>query len=125
MPSIVKFSEDCWGGLAVRGHQATKAASGKLSKAHITQPPAYFTSIAAELSSLPTMLINWLFCQSKHSISSHAEHARKCLKVEYLGRIEYDFQKSCVTGPWDHKVSVSAIKVKKKFHACVPLKETN
>ena len=41
-------------------------------------------------------------------ISSHAEHARKCLKVEYLGRIEYDFQKSRVTGPWDHMVLVSA-----------------
>ncbi len=54
-------------------------------------------------------------------ISSHAEHARKCLKVEYLGRIKYDFQKSRVTCPWDHKVSVSAKKVKKKFHACVPL----
>ncbi len=48
-------------------------------------------------------------------ISSHAEHARKCLKVEYLGRIEDDFQKSRVTGPWDHKVSVSAKKVKKKI----------
>ncbi len=47
---------------------------------------------------------------------------RKCLKVEYLGRIEYDFQKSCVTGPWDHKDLVSAKKFKKKFHACVPLK---
>ncbi len=45
----------------------------------------------------------------------------KCLKVEYLGRIEYDFQKSRVTDPWDHEVSVSAKKVKKKFHACVPL----
>ena len=61
-------------------------------------------------------------------ISSHAEHtgnrfhARKCLKVEYLGQIKYDFQKSRVTGPWDHKVSVSTKKVKKKFHACVPLK---
>jgi hypothetical protein len=54
-------------------------------------------------------------------ISSHAEHARKCLKVEYLGRIEYDFQKSRVTGPWDHKDSVSAKKAIKKFHACVPL----
>ncbi len=53
-------------------------------------------------------------------ISSHAEHARKCLKVEYLSRIKYDFQKSLVTGPWDHKVSVSAKKVKRKFHACVP-----
>ncbi len=29
-------------------------------------------------------------------ILSHPEHTRKCLKVEYLGRIEYDFQKiSC------------------------------
>jgi hypothetical protein len=52
----------------------------------------------------------------------HAEHARKCLKVEYLGKIEFDFQKSRVTGPWDHKVSVSAKKVKTKFHACLPLK---
>ncbi len=50
-------------------------------------------------------------------ISSHAEHARKCLKVEYL-----NFQKSRVTGPWDHMVLVSAKKVQKKFHACVPLK---
>ncbi len=25
---------------------------------------------------------------------SHPEHKRKCLKVEYLGQIEYDFQKS-------------------------------
>jgi hypothetical protein len=54
-------------------------------------------------------------------ISSHAEHALKCLKVEYLGRIEHNFQKSRVTGPWYHMVSVSAKKVKKKFHACVPL----
>ena len=44
------------------------------------------------------------------------------LIVEYLGRIEYDYQKSRVTGPWDHKDSVSAKKVKKKCHACVPLK---
>ncbi len=43
------------------------------------------------------------------------------MKVEYLGRIEYDFQKSRVTVPWDHKDSVSAKKVLKKFHACVPL----
>ena len=48
-------------------------------------------------------------------ISSLTEHTRKCLKVEYLGRIEYDFQKSRVTGPWDRKVSVSAKKVKKNF----------
>jgi hypothetical protein len=54
-------------------------------------------------------------------ILSHTEHVRKCLKVEYLGRIDYDFQKSRVTGSSDHMVSVSAKKFKKKFHACVPL----
>jgi hypothetical protein len=43
------------------------------------------------------------------------EHARKCLKVEYLSRIKYDFQKSRVTGPWDHKDSASAKKVKTKI----------
>jgi hypothetical protein len=48
-------------------------------------------------------------------ISSLTEHTRKCLKVEYLGRIEYDFQKSRVTGPWDHKDSVSAKKYTKNF----------
>jgi hypothetical protein len=54
-------------------------------------------------------------------ISSLTEHTRKCLKFVYLGRIEYDFQKSRVTGSWDHKDSVSAKKVFKKIHACVPL----
>jgi hypothetical protein len=45
---------------------------------------------------------------------------RKCLNVEY--RIEYNFQKFRVTGPWDHKVPVSAkIIIKKKFHASVHL----
>ncbi len=57
----------------------------------------------------------WAFWEP---ISSHAEHARKFLKVEYLGRIDYDFQKSRVTGPWDHKVSVSAKKVKKMSCLC-------
>jgi hypothetical protein len=37
------------------------------------------------------------------------------LKAEYLGRIAYDFQKSCVTSPWDHKDSVSAKKYIKNF----------
>ena len=53
-------------------------------------------------------------------ISSLTEHTQKYLKVEYLGRIEYNFQKSRDTGPWVHKDSVSA-KKGKKFHACVPL----
>ena len=44
-------------------------------------------------------------------ILSYPEHTRICLKVKYLGRIEYDFKKSLVTGPWDHMVSVSAKKV--------------
>jgi hypothetical protein len=47
-------------------------------------------------------------------ISSLTEHTRKCLKLEYLGRIEYNVQKSRVTGSWDHKDSVSAKKVFKK-----------
>ena len=34
-------------------------------------------------------------------------------KSRISGPIEYDFQKSRVTGPWDHMVSVSAKKVKK------------
>ncbi len=60
-------------------------------------------------------------CSSMLSIwetfSSHPEHTRKCLKAEYLSRIEYDFQKSrVVTGPWNHKVSVSA---KKKKNSCL------
>ncbi len=68
---------------------------------------------------------NFIACWAyAESISSHAEHARKCLKVEYLGRIEYDFQESRVTGPWDHKVSVSE-KKSKKYHACVPLRRKN
>jgi hypothetical protein len=33
----------------------------------------------------------------------------------YLGRIEYDFQKSHVTGPWDHMVLISAKKSQKKI----------
>ncbi len=57
-------------------------------------------------------------------ISSHAEHARKCLKVKYLGQIEYNFQKSRVTGPWDHKDSVSAKKVKKKISCLCTFKGT-
>ncbi len=64
-------------------------------------------------------IAHWAYAEG---ISSHAEHAQKCLKVKYLSRIEYDFQKSCVTGPGDHMVLVSAKKVKKKIHACVPLK---
>ncbi len=60
----------------------------------------------------------WAYAERILSHAEHtrnrfdAEHARKCLKVEYIGQIEYDFQKSRVTGPWDHKVSVTAKKVK-------------
>ncbi len=82
-----------------------------------------FLHVQSMLSIRGTNFIShWAY---RELISSHAEHTGnrfhcmlsmrgKCLKVEYLGRIEYDFQKSCVTGPWDHKVLVSAKKVKKK-----------
>jgi hypothetical protein len=64
----------------------------------------------------------WLSIHGTHFIaglayeemfSSLVEHARKCIKIEYLGQIEYDFQKYRVTGPWDHKVLVSTKKVNK------------
>jgi hypothetical protein len=45
-------------------------------------------------------------CSYVERMSSLAEQPRS--------RIEYDFQKTRVTGPWDHKVSVSAKKVIKK-----------
>ena len=71
------------------------------------------TNFIAHLSIRGTNFIAcWAYWEP---ISPHAEHARKCLKVEYLGRIKYDFQKSRVTGPWDHKVSVSAKKITKKI----------
>ncbi len=46
---------------------------------------------------------------------------RKCLKVEYLGWIEYDFQKYGVTGPWDIRFRFLQKKCFKKIHACVHL----
>ncbi len=52
-------------------------------------------------------------------ISSHAEHARKCLKVEYL---DLRFSKiSCYSplGPYGFGFCK---KSKEKLHACVPLK---
>jgi hypothetical protein len=59
-----------------------------------------------------------MYIHSEHTrnvdrISFLAEHKRKCLKVEYLGRIALALQKSRVTGPWDQKDTVSAKKVKK------------
>jgi hypothetical protein len=72
-----------------------------------------FLHVQSMLSIRGTNFIaHWAYAEP---ISSHAEPARTCLKVEYLGWIEYDFQKSRVTDPWDHMVSVSAKKVKKKF----------
>jgi hypothetical protein len=60
-------------------------------------------------------IAGWVYAEW---ISSLAEHTRKYLKVEYLGRIEHDFQKSSVIGPWDHKVSVSAKNFKKILCLC-------
>ncbi len=77
---------------------------------------SFFFKIFESFSKI-VVCVCWAYAET---ISSHAEHTQnrfiawKCLKVEYLGRIEYDFQKSRVTGPWDHKVSVSAKKSQKK-----------
>jgi hypothetical protein len=39
--------------------------------------------------------------RQRHSVEIlTVKTTRKCLKVEYLGQIEYDFQKFRVTGPW-------------------------
>ncbi len=46
------------------------------------------------------------------TILAHSGQTRKCLKVEIIGWIEYDLQKSRVTGPWYHKYSVSTKKEK-------------
>ncbi len=76
---------------------------------------------------------NWACWAYVETILSHTEHTPKEIsrmlcsasvqisKVVYLVRIEYDCQNSRVTGPWDHKVLVSAKKSKNEFHACVPL----
>jgi hypothetical protein len=74
-----------------------------------------FLHVQSMLSIRGTNFIaHWAYAERS---SSHAEHTwnRKCLKVEYLGWIEYDFQTSRVASPWDHMVSVSAKKVKKKI----------
>jgi hypothetical protein len=53
--------------------------------------------IAAE--HLQNILDRWL-SQRGNDFSAHTQPTRFCLKVEYLGRIEYDFQTSRSTGPW-------------------------
>ncbi len=85
---------------------------------------AYEERISSHTESTPKefsrMLNQWQNINSFYSyVYIHAEHARKRFhQVEYLGRIEYDLHKTRVTGPWDHKVSVSAKKVKKNPWLC-------
>ncbi len=101
--------------LSIRGTNFRAcSASGKMWKfLHVQYAEHTRNEFYCTLSIQGTNLIAcWAYWEP---ISSHAEHARKCLKVEYLGRIEYYFQKSRVTGPWDHKVLVSAKKVYKKI----------
>ncbi len=75
---------------------------------HVNTCWAYAERISSHPEHTPTKFsAGWAYAEW---ISSLAEHTRKCLKVEYLGRIKNDFQISRVTGPWDRKVSVSAKK---------------
>jgi hypothetical protein len=71
-------------------------------------------------------IAHWAYAER---ISSLPEHTRNgfhrwlrirgnVLKVEYLGWIEYDFQKSRVTGPWDHTVSGFCKNFYKKSFLC-------
>ncbi len=92
------------------------SASGKMWTAFTSTIHAERNEFYRTLSIRGTNFIAcWAYAEP---ISPHAEHARKCLKVEYLGRMEYDFQKSRVTGPWDHMVLVSPKKVKKISCLC-------
>ncbi len=84
---------------------------------NFTNSKSCFLIFISGISSSWTNFIAGWACAER--ISSLAEHTRKCLKVEYLGRIKCDFQKSRVTGPWDHKDSVSANKVKKHSWLCI------
>ncbi len=55
------------------------------------------------------------------TISSLAEHTRKCLKVEYLSQIEYDFQKNLLLQVLETmRIRFLQKKVFKKCHACIP-----
>jgi hypothetical protein len=50
---------------------------------------------------LSILRTNFIACWAYwEPISSHAEHAWKCLKVEYLGRIEYDFKNLVLQALW-------------------------
>ncbi len=65
---------------------------------------------------------NFIACWAyAEPISSQAEHARKCLKVEYLGRIEYTIFKSLVLQALG-TIWFRFLQKRKKNHACVPLK---
>ncbi len=118
--TILSHTEHTWNEfhrtLSIRGTNFRAcSASGKMW--------AVFTcTIHAELTrnefyrTLSILGTNFIACWAyAEPISSHAEHARKCLKFKFLGRIEYDFRKSRVTGPWEHMVSFSAKKVYIKF----------
>jgi hypothetical protein len=103
--------------------------SRMLSIGEITR---HFKIIVQNMLSRPEIdfIAGWAY---KEHISSLAEHTRKqfhdclsyctrkCLKVEYVGQNDYNFQKYRVTCPWDHKDSVTDKKISQKLIACVPL----
>ncbi len=59
----------------------------------------------------------WL---SIRKISSLAEHTRKCLKVEYVGRIIYDFKNLVLQALGTIRFRFLKKSFKKIFNACVP-----
>ncbi len=64
-------------------------------------------------------LKRWLSILGNDFIADWAYAEMFKIRISRPNRIR--FQKSRVTGSWDHKDSVSAKKVYKKIHACVPL----
>ncbi len=101
--------------LSIRGTNfCACSASGKMWTVFICKS---MLSIRIRILSHTGHMLNefyrWLSIYGMDFIAGWAYE--EMFKSEYLGRIKYDFQKSRVTGPKDHKVSVSAKKCKKKI----------
>ncbi len=60
-----------------------------------------------------------MMSQRRNDFSAYS--ANEKMFQSRICRIKYDFQKSRVAGPWDHKDSVS--EKTKKFHAFEPLRK--
>ncbi len=78
-----------------------------------------FLHVQSMLSTLSIRGINFIACWAYwEPILSHAEHARKCLKVEYLCRIEYEFSKIVLQALGTIRIRFLQKKSKKNSSLC-------